>query len=363
MKIAVFSRWNATCGVSLHAEILVREWIRNGHDVTVFAPIIRENEVDWHHKKLDVEDEDYVKRVFIEGEDDLRFFKVKPDELRDFDVILIESYPFLPHRAIYETLSKLGENVPSFLVVHEGSSDELEKGLNLLKIAKSVIVFDFRFIGDVLGRFYSLVKRKIEIIPYPAYDRIKDAEKAKRKKRFGDPILVLFSYGRQPKKEYYDYIRVTELLKKDYNLEFEYRIMRSNGLIEEANKPWIKQWRERPPFEKIFNYLVNSDIHLLPKGRTNKAVVSSTVYQSLSSLTPTIAPMTKHFELIPEDDQGVGAVIKYRNIIDLEHRLIRIIEEEWYRNAIVEAMKRFVRERRHQLIAEKYIDLFEKNIK
>jgi len=363
MKIAVFSRWNATCGVSLHAEILVREWVKNGHDVIVFAPIIRDNEIDWHHKKLDVEDEDYVKRVYIEGEENPKFFKVNPEDLREFDVILVESYPFLPHKSIFMTLSKLDRKIPSFMVIHEGSSEELEKGLDLLKFVDKVIVFDFRFIGDVLGRFYNIVRKKIQIISYPAYDRIEEAEKAKRRRKFGEPTLILFSYGRQPKEEYKDYIRVTELLKKDYKLEFEYRIMRSDGLIEEAKKPWIKQWRERPPFNIVFQYLVEADIHLLPKGRTKKAVVSSTVYQSLSSLTPTVAPSTKHFELIPEDDQGVGPVLKYRNVIDLEHRLLRLIEEESYRKAVVEAMKKFVKERRHQLIAKDYIKLFEETIR
>lgn len=31
MKIAMFSRWNAADGVSVHAEFVGREWVKKGH--------------------------------------------------------------------------------------------------------------------------------------------------------------------------------------------------------------------------------------------------------------------------------------------------------------------------------------------
>ena len=38
MKIAILSRWNTACGVSLHVELIGREWAKNGHSLTFFAP-------------------------------------------------------------------------------------------------------------------------------------------------------------------------------------------------------------------------------------------------------------------------------------------------------------------------------------
>ncbi len=38
MKIALMSRWNTSCGVSIHAELVGREWIRMSHNLIVFAP-------------------------------------------------------------------------------------------------------------------------------------------------------------------------------------------------------------------------------------------------------------------------------------------------------------------------------------
>jgi hypothetical protein len=39
MKIAMTSRWNIPCGVSLHAELVGRAWVEMGHDLQVLAPV------------------------------------------------------------------------------------------------------------------------------------------------------------------------------------------------------------------------------------------------------------------------------------------------------------------------------------
>ena len=38
MKIAILSRRNTACGMSLHAELIRREWAKNGYSLTFFAP-------------------------------------------------------------------------------------------------------------------------------------------------------------------------------------------------------------------------------------------------------------------------------------------------------------------------------------
>lgn len=134
--------------------------------------------------------------------------------------------------------------------------------------------------------------------------------------------------------------------------------MRSDGLLEIRGKRWIKQWHERPPLDWIYDYLISSDIHLLPKGHTDKTVVSSTVFQSLASLTPTIAPNTRHFELIPENDYGVGPLVKYRNFTDLLHRTLLLIKNDKYREAVIKSAKRYVKKRNHVEISLKFIKIF-----
>ncbi len=63
MKIAMLTRWNATCGVSVHAELVGRQWIKN-HDLTVFAPTLESVSGDYHHRTTR-EDEEFVIRGWV----------------------------------------------------------------------------------------------------------------------------------------------------------------------------------------------------------------------------------------------------------------------------------------------------------
>jgi hypothetical protein len=66
MKIAMMSRWNATCGISAHAKLVGREWVKK-HDLTVFAPTL-ESATDWHHNPIEKGDEVFVIRGYEQPE-------------------------------------------------------------------------------------------------------------------------------------------------------------------------------------------------------------------------------------------------------------------------------------------------------
>ncbi|MFQ6125546.1 MAG: hypothetical protein ACE5R6_13235 [Candidatus Heimdallarchaeota archaeon] len=70
MKIAILSRWNTACGVSLHAELIGREFVKNGHSLAVFAP---------NNIRPVGKDEDYINRCFSdEGDHTETFFHLEP---------------------------------------------------------------------------------------------------------------------------------------------------------------------------------------------------------------------------------------------------------------------------------------------
>jgi len=359
LKIAVFSRWNATCGVSLHAELLVRVWVKSGIKVDVYAPIVDES-IDWHHKKIDLEDEPWVHRVYRESIWGPKGGSIDFNEIDyDHDIVLVESYPHLPYKEIATVLRKFKDFAKIFVVIHEGRRYDTINLATFIDIVDRVIVFDFRFISEVLADYFESIKDKISIIPYPILDRTTESLERKKKRQFGEDGIILFSYGRQPTDEYRDYIKIARKLYNDYGFKIRYKIMRSDDLINGLDDPWIEQWHERPPAERIYDYLISSDIHLLPKGKTNNTVVSSTVYQSLSSLTPTIAPATRHFELLPEDEDGVGPIVKYRNFIDLEYKLVRMIKDEDFRGRVIQEAIKYVKERNHEKIAKEFLNLFQ----
>ncbi len=357
-KIAILSRWNATCGISMHAELLCKEFLNRKYNIVVFAPTIESASKWWHHKIIRKKDEDFVIRCYEEVDPNGKGGKIDEDKIlsEDFDVFIVESYASLPYHDIEKLLSKIKKKKKcvTLAVIHEGCGDHIK--YRTLNIFDAVVVFDERFIKEVVGNLCSL--EKIHIIPYPCiYDEeyvtkrkkeiLKDLKKKKDK-------IVFFSFGRQPPSEYSEYIDVLRVLHEKYNLI--YKIVRSNGKLK-VEEPWIIQIQDRPDTEKIYNYLENADIHLLPKGKTDYVVVSSTLCQCIASLCPTVAPNTRHFEALPEIN-GVKPVVLYDNIEDLRNKIEKLIEDQEFRKKVIEAAEIYARENSVKNIADKFEKLF-----
>lgn len=93
MKIAMMSRWNIPCGVSLHAELVGRAWVEMGHDLQVLAP------VEWEGYQSDA-DEPYVERCYRlpkPGRKEDFFFNPKPFVEVDCDIFVVQNLEIPPH--------------------------------------------------------------------------------------------------------------------------------------------------------------------------------------------------------------------------------------------------------------------------
>jgi len=347
LTIGFLTRWNATCGVSLHAELLGRELLQRGHQIRVFAPTVESADRWWHHRIIQP-DEDFVIRCYEEAEPGavLRGGSVDAEWIlsSDFDVFVVESYISIPYEAVSRILPKIRARVPTVLVVHEGAAEDLRFDQELFD---AVVVFDRRYIGEVVE-----YTERVRIIPYPCCP-------VHREERPRPPELqgrmLFFSFGRQPVREYTDFLGVLERLSSRYDLL--YWIVRSNGLVP-VKKRWIVQWAERLSLDKLYEYLWIADVHLLPKGATQKVVVSSTVAQTLGALTPTVAPATRHFEAFPAYD-GVKPVLTYRNQEELEQLLVRLVEDREFRQQVVRAAERYVQENSVEVVADAFLKLFD----
>jgi len=351
VRIAVVSRWNATCGISLHAELLVREWFREGHEVVVFAPTIESASMDWHHRVLERGDEPWVTRCYEEcGTNPNCRVDLGGVASRDFDVLLIEVYRRLPLTYLKQLVSVARRKAKVVAVLHEGSKEVVETvvstGFN------AVVVFDGRYVNEVLASHLHKLKGRLAIIPYPC---MRTLEVEPKRPPFAEGKQLLFSFGRQPPEEYRDYMVVARELVKRYDLV--YWIIRSNSYLK-ADGSWVKQWLRRPPIEELYSYLKAADIHLLPKGRTKRVVISSTVYQTLGALTPTVVPDVRYVETIPTDERGFGPVVKYRGLDDLRRKVVEIIEDDSLRSMVVSLARDFVNRFRSDKIASKYVELF-----
>ncbi|RLF97831.1 MAG: glycosyl transferase family 1, partial [Thaumarchaeota archaeon] len=168
--------------------------------------------------------------------------------------------------------------------------------------------------------------------------------------------FLFFTFGRQPAMEYLDYIRALRRLSERY--DFRYLIIRSDRDLPFRDK-WIIQRCERPEMKMIHRYLRGSDIHLLPKGDTRAVVISSTLAQTIYSGVPTIVPDTRHFELIPVDENGFGPVVRYRigDTHDLEKKLSSLMEDDDLRRRISEMAKEYAKKYSDDFVAREFLKL------
>jgi len=343
VRVALFTRWNATCGVAMHAEMLVNEMLKRGEEVIIFAPYLDSANKWWHHRIVR-KDEDFVVRCYREMEPStMSGGGIDLDKImkEDFDVLLVESYTSIPYKDVERLVGMLREGgITTGVVVHEGDKESMK--YSSLDIFDFVAVFDDRYVEMLRG-----YGGNIHVIPYPCYP----VNPGNRE--FGEDGIKLFSFGRQPEKEYADFIEALDRLSNKY--DFIYRIVRSDGLLNLSRK-WLIQERERiKDTEEVYGYLHSSDIHLLPKGRTDKVVVSSTLCQCIGSLVPTVAPNTRHFETLPEDNP----VLLYRDVDDLVNKLSLLIEDKNTREKLRENARKYVEENRMDVITDKFLKLFE----
>lgn len=343
MKVGILSRWNATCGVSLHAEIVGRELLKRGYDIKVFAPYIYSANSWWHHKIIHP-DEDFVIRCYEEVQPNGLRGRIYKEALftEELDFLIVESYEKLPYDDVEEVVRYLRiKGIPSVVVIHEGSHRDLK--YSDLNIFERVIIFDNRYF-EVLGE--RVDPERVEIIPYPCLK-----VPVSKRKFAEDGVIRFFSFGRQPEKEYYPYIEALRKLRKFYK-NIEYRIVRSSELLPINEESWIFQEKKILDYDELINEFNKVDIFLLPKGNTNRIVVSSTLYQTIGTLTITVVPDNKFFETLPHGENA--PVIFFTDVETLTHNLMEIIENPALREKIRNNAKRFVLENSMERIVDMY---------
>lgn len=360
LKIGIMGRWNATCGISQHVETLTVNLMRLGQEVTVYAPTLDSAMRDWHHKIIRAFDEPWVKRVYSETEEYYYPYGgvVRTEELEreDIDVLIVETYNRFPLNEFAEAVHRLRRRFPLVAVVHNSTVREVVPLVRKVKW-DAIVVFDKRYRQELFSVFDDTIHARIREIPYPHLTPDLSRIRPERPPGVGGDETLYISYGRQPLQEYADY--VFALREMAENRRFKYWIIRSNGPTP-FRDPWIIEWRQRPPMERLYTYVMASDIHLLPKGESPGVVVSSTLAQILYSGTPTVVPDTRYFEAIPVDERGLGPVVKYRpgDVFDLIRKL-SLLEDPGVRRRVSEDARSWALEHGEEKVARMFMVLVE----
>ncbi len=342
--IGFISRWNATCGVSLHAELIGREFLRNGINIKVFAPYLESANRWWHHISI-CSDEPYVIRCFSEispkGEDG----RIDRERILNerIDGLIVESWQSLPKDDVEKIVWELKKKgIPSVLIIHDGFRKDITyKNMDMFK---KVLIFHEGYKEILKGK---VSEKKIEVVPYPYLPPVK------RQRRFAeDGIIRFLSFGRQPKQEYEDYIEVLKEIAESYPIC--YKVIRGDEVLP-YEYSWLEQEKRVLLLDEIYDILGSTDIHLIPKGDTKAKVVSSTLAQTLGSLAIHVAPATAYFE-----DVNLGKdspLFLYKDRRHLKEGILRIIEEPIFRKRLQERARIHAEKNSVQKIALRILEL------
>lgn len=167
MRIAILSRWNSACGVSLLAELVGREFAKK-HEVVVFAPtVIRRVR----------EDENFVIRCYSDVESEEKFFNPEPFLEKDYDVFVAQRIEWTPMEEILKIFPEIRRKAKTVYIVHERKPPT--NPIFYKFDWDAVVCFDERYVRQWEKTKYG---DKLKIIPYPTGHLVRgDKEKSRRK--------------------------------------------------------------------------------------------------------------------------------------------------------------------------------------
>lgn len=347
MNIGMMSRWNASCGVSMHAELIGKAWIKMGHNLKILAP------EEWT-KPLTNRDESYVTRCYRLNTEEKRegewFFDKKPF-LDDFDIFVVQNLELMPIKDLIPLFPKIREKAKTTLVIHEGKAPENPDFYKLN--FDSIICFDERYRDRFLRNIFP--EEKIYIIPYPCHP-LKKGNKEQARKILGLPLdkKIVFNYGLGVFRHLH-LLPEMERLSRKYPLLFLTltEVQDWYDLFEIAQKRYkFIELRKGPvSLELLYTYLHASDVLLLHKDSTEVTTVSSTIYFCLGSGCPILTYNTNFVEDL--DDE----VIKYKKI---SKPLEEIFEGKAKIKITLMKAEELVKRNSSHEIGKRFIKLFEK---
>jgi glycosyltransferase involved in cell wall biosynthesis len=340
MKIGMMSAWNQTSGVSTHAELVGKEWIKEGHKLKVFS--FRED--DFHGYSLIGQDEKWVTRCF--GTQQMtNYLNSIPFLKEDFDFFVVQDLGMLPKDNLAKIFPLIRRKAKTILVSH---TSKLPEDPAFYQFDWDAIVcFDYRY-KNLLKQIFPA--KKIHIIPFPCH-RWQEGNQLEARKQLNLPLdkKIIFAFGQK-------WRHMLELIPalKELSKEYPILVLITSGAqrvygFEEVNAEVRKEVLEE---EEVYNYLHASDLMVFGKHSVKGAVLSSTVHFTLGSGCPIVARDSNFFEFIDKE------VLKYRNLEEFKQKLRLVFDRDNKMGEIREAVKRFVEKNSAEKIAKQFIGLF-----
>ena len=345
MNIGMMSAWNQDSGVSIHAELIGREWVKMGHKLSVFSFF----KTDFHGTAIVGKDEDYVTQCFTTSQAESPFLNVHPILKKDYDIFITQDLGMLPQNELAKIFNHIKRRAKTVTIIHH----------NQLPSEPSFYQFDWDAIVCFDDRYYNFLhkvfsKEKLHIIPFPCYPgRYGDKFKAREKLGLPPDRYILLIFGQRAVKESLELFHILERVSRYLPILILVVSKRSLELVREfKGNLEILIKNEAPNMERLYSYLHASDILLYHRTAPLGAVVSSTAYQCLGSGCPILALKSNYFYNMD------GVVITYTNPEEFEANLREILNRGPRYYKWQKTLEDFLNRNSASFIANQYIKLF-----
>lgn len=346
MRIAMMTPWNVACGVSIHAELIGREWVKAGHELKVFAP--REED-----KLPTARDEPFVSRCYSRGKDFQGGLKglwldSAPLLKSDYEVFVAQNLELLPVRELAEIFPQITSKAMTILVIHEGNKSCLASSEYQAFNWDAVVCFDERYRTEFSKVFST---ETIHIIPYPAHPKLL-GDKEESRKKLGLPLdrRIILTYGISMQQHLPVFLAIDRLNKA---FPLKYLLLAHETPAEILNQvkaeyDFVEVREGAHSIEELYSYLHASDALLLHK-QSAGLVVSSSVYLCLGSGCPIVIFEGRYTENLGEE------VFKYNDLDELQELLILVFDGE---SPNQETIDKFLARKAASKVASSFIELF-----
>jgi len=343
MKIAMMTPWNATCGVSVHAELVGREWVKAGHELEVFAPVNDE-------MRTGIKDEEFVTRCWTVDRGATKgiiehYLDPEPFLNADYEFFVVQDLEITPMRELLKIWPQIKKRAKTIWVTHESS----------LVPYPEFYLFDFDAIVCFDERYWRLLRQKfpeekIHVISFPCHPwLLGHKEEARQRLSLPQDKKVIFVYGLSIPFRLYPIPAVAELART-YDLLYL-------AISAREEERLLRLFRERYDFletrhctlalNELYTYLHAADA-LLIYNKSPDIVISSMVYLCLGSGCPILINEGRYTEDLGEE------VLKYRDFDELKEILAQVFRG---RKPNQEAIEKFIAERSAPRVASLFIDL------
>jgi glycosyltransferase involved in cell wall biosynthesis len=342
------SAWNTDSGASIHAELIGREWVKAGHQLSVFSFY----EYSIHGTALTDKDEDYVIRCFTTSTHSQVKLDPVPFLREDYEIFVVEDLGMLPQDPLGKIFHWIKRKAKTVTVIHDG---RLSDNPSFYQFDWDAIVgFDERYI-KFLKEVYPA--ELLHQIPYPCHPlKIGDKEAARRILNLPSEKKILFMFGPAARTGVETIPWILE-----YGSSYSPLILivsRDKEAIAKAREYSsivdVEVREETLTLPQLYEYLHASDALIINKPSMPQVTISSTVFQCLGSGCPIIARSSNFIETLRNE------VLKFRDRKEFGDCLIEVLEQRENYRSTVENAKKYVLENSAEIIANRFIDLFKK---